>query len=211
MTCHWLVSSRTMWGVRKKQKEEERMMDETMADALLKAELKRSSDGMKSKRVDKKAASRSKGFNNPFGASSNTPTEMLQFYLSMIDQFEMMVNSDQFDQYFDRDIVQELLTSVGEKVANPEVQAALDQVNVDDIDSLKQSISQGLILLRQFIQQAMELVNDPKKLLELINGLPVESREMVQALLSGDLSMIRQMVENFEGTTFMFSFSFSLF
>lgn len=203
-----LVSSRTMWGIKKKQKDEE--LEEQINDVLLKAEKRKgkSSSTEQPKKVERKPLSRTRANNakkapSDFFANTN-PNEILAFYKLAIEKFKEIVNSDQFEQYFSKDTLEQVIKTMSEQNLNAEVMEKLQSLNLDDVQVLKESMLQGVEIAEKYLEDFSEVLTDPSKLTELLEQVPAEFRDTLQALMSGDVSAIRDLVLSLPGKTHIF-------
>lgn len=203
-----LVSSRTMWGIKKKQKDEE--LEEQINDVLLKAEKRKgkSSSTEQAKKVERKPLSRTRANNSKkapsdFFANTN-PNEILAFYKLAIEKFKEIVNSDQFEQYFSKDTLEQVIKTMSEQNLNAEVMEKLQSLNLDDVQVLKEAMLQGVEIAEKYLEEFSEVLTDPSKLTELLEQVPAEFRDILQALMSGDVSAIRDLVLSLPGKTDFF-------
>lgn len=194
-----------MWGVKKKQKEED--LEDKLNDVLLKAEKRKSKTGGTASKneqpppkVERKPLARQRGSSNSndlFGSAN--PAEILGFYKLAIQKFKEIIDTDQFDEYFNKETFEQVLKVVSEQNLNPEITENLLKLNFDDLSEVKKVMKQGVEIAEGYLEQVAEVINDPTKFAELLDQVPAEFKGVLQALLSGDVSTIKQLLLTLPG------------
>eukprot|EP01036_Dinobryon_divergens_P004548 gene4548-6020_t len=164
-----------MWGSRKKREDDDEITAPEMPD-ILKNEI--SSD---------------------VGSVGSGDFDITTFMDTYIGMMEKMMDSPEFDSMLTPEVMGAMFNQMPQLANNPEVVQMLDSPQFKDPVLLRQTISEGLKAMRQYTSQIAEMMQNPEQLQALISQLPEEYQGIVQRLVAGDVSGLKNMITSLPG------------
>jgi hypothetical protein len=223
-----IVSGRTMWGVRKKQKkEDEEITTETLLNGLStnmpkgKKPKHQTTSHKSSSEPKRKPESRRRTM--PKALTSNSATdeieekpplslpEMIEVYKTYIDKMEDLLLSGQFEQFLNPQLINDIFSKIQETGSSyPDLEPYLSQLNMEDLNDLsqiKERLLEGLSYAKEFLNGMNDFVDHPEKLTEMVSSLPSDIQPVVEGLLNGNNVPIKEFIRSIPGTSVSLSVS----
>ncbi|KAJ1404718.1 hypothetical protein B484DRAFT_218554 [Ochromonadaceae sp. CCMP2298] len=122
--------------------------------------------------------------------------EMMLTYLNM---FEEMLDSEDFDSMVNPEAIRAMMDQFPGASDNPEIVALLDSPQFNDPALLRQTMKDGIRMIRASAGEIIAMLSDPEKIAALLEQLPPEAQALIQGLQSGDMSGIKDLINNFPG------------
>jgi hypothetical protein len=215
-----IVSGRTMWGVRKKQKkDDEEISAETLLNGLSASmpkgkKPKHQTASQKASESTRKAESRRRTMPKSHTTSTTNEEndgkpplslpEMIELYKTYIDKMEDLLLSGQFEQFLNPQLINDIFSKIQETGSSyPDLEPFIAQLNIDDLHDLsqmKEKLLEGLSYAREFLNGMNDFVDHPEKLTEMIASLPSDIQPMVEGLLNGNNGPIKEFIQSIPGT-----------
>lgn len=119
---------------------------------------------------------------------------LIDTYISMM---EKLIDSPDFDSIVTPEYIKEFFTSIPMLSDNPDLATLLEspQFTTD----LRNTISEGIVALKMYSNELIAIVSDPAKMDELVAQVPDEFRPLLQSIASGDLSLVKEYLNNLPG------------
>ena len=111
------------------------------------------------------------------------------------------MSDEKFDNIINPEAIKSFMSQIPGIDAYPEITALVDSPQFSDPHLLKNSVVDGVKSLRAYSDELINLLNDPQQLELLIDQLqlPPDAREAVHALLAGDVSYLKRIVDSSPG------------
>jgi len=122
--------------------------------------------------------------------------KLVDAYLQMMDEF---VRSPQFDEMATPSGFQSMLAQIPGLGDSPEIAEMLNAPEFQDPSVLKNTIKEGLAVIKMYAAQFTELLSDPSKAHELFAQLPTDIRLALEGVLSGDTTSLKRIVQQLPG------------
>jgi len=163
-----LASGRGIWGSRKKKD------DEDVAVNVPKQQ--RYTPGRKNR--------------NNFGSNevSENIRNMLNAYTTMM---ETLVDSPEFDSMITPESIQNIIKQVPGYDDNAELNELINSPQFSNPDLLKATIIEGINTLKTYTDTIIEFINDPVKMQEIMDQVPDNMKEILEAGNSCVYSMFK--------------------
>ena len=178
--------ARGMWGSKRKFTDEDEDDDfNSQTNFELKRKMAASSSASMERR--KQSTTTTKPTNN------DAILESFETYISLIDQF---LSSPQFDSVMSPESMQQIAKQVPGLVGNEQYDEFLRTVDSMSQDELRSQMQAGVQSIRTYFDELVSIASDPDKLNEALLALPEDGRDIVQGLINGDLSPLKDRIIN---------------
>jgi hypothetical protein len=187
------VNSRGMWGSRRKAIDEESNDDAEDVSGF---------ESLQRRAVNSRRAKTVVGFDGAGAALSgeaNIGSTIASFIDMYINMMEEVVNSPDFESSVTPEMIKSIISKVPALTSNPELAQMLDSPQFNDPTLLKQTITDGLSTIRAYSSQIVDTFSDPEKLSALLSQIPEELRTVVDGLMNGDTSAVKDLIANIPG------------
>lgn len=181
-----MVEARGIWGSKRKRDE----VEDINMEATINGDLRSSS--IAPSRLKTLSNIGSKSFDSP----SNEISKMIDAYISTMEE---LVNSPQFADLITPDTIRSMTQQIPGLSSFPEILTMIESPQFQDPEILKQTIKEGIKLIKAYSSQFLEILNDPSKIDELLAQLPLETRQAAEKLMSGDMTEFKSMIDNIPG------------
>lgn len=179
------VTSRKMWGARKRREVEEE--EEIDFQPPQPPRVKRASGAS--------ASSFSNRAKNNAGLSSDAVESALSMLSGYFDLVESALDSDEFIKHYDVETFRTMLSAMDQYLA-PEMK---NEIDLDNPESLRLVAKQGFSLAKQSMQQLIDVAKDPEQLSQLLDSFPPEVTQLMNAVTSGDKQAIKGLLDLIPG------------
>jgi hypothetical protein len=126
----------------------------------------------------------------------STIASFIDMYINMMEE---VVNSPDFESSVTPEMIKSIISKVPALTSNPELAQMLDSPQFNDPTLLKQTITDGLSTIRAYSSQIVDTFSDPEKLSALLSQIPEELRTVVDGLMNGDTSAVKDLIANIPG------------
>lgn len=181
------VSSRSMWGARRKKENEE--VEVEVAATPFQNQQKRSLDV-----TPPVSGLTSVGVTNRLQTSAIE--EMINMYVTMMEE---MIDSDDFENLVNPSSIKSMMSQFPGFSESPELAALFDSPEFQDPELLRSTVKDGIQLIKASAPELIKMLSDPERLAELIDQLPDEAKAVFEGLKTGDFSAIKNIVNNLPG------------
>merc|ERR1719198_1006837 len=123
--------------------------------------------------------------------SKETIVTAINAYIVMM---EKMVDAPEFAELVTPESMKALLAQIPGISAYPEVANMLNSDEFSDPEVLKQTMLEGIKAFKDGTDQLAELLSDPLQISALLEQLPAEARSIINSVLSGDMSTLKNMI-----------------
>lgn len=128
--------------------------------------------------------------------SKETIVTAINAYIVMM---EKMVDAPEFAELVTPESMKALLAQIPGISAYPEVANMLNSDEFSDPEVLKQTMLEGIKAFKDGTDQLAELLSDPLQISALLEQLPAEARSIINSVLSGDMSTLKNMISQVPG------------
>jgi hypothetical protein len=122
--------------------------------------------------------------------------EMLIMYLNM---FEEVIDGDDFENVVNPEAIRAMIDQFPGAGDTAEVAALLSSPQFNDPALLRQTMKEGIRMIKSSVGDIIAMMSDPEKIAALLQQLPPEAQAIVQSLQSGDMSGLKDLINNFPG------------
>ena len=188
------MAARGMWGAKRKRDE-----DDASTESV--------STGLNGGFEARQQAAASFGINsvgNTIGTTTQggdsglggTVATLLNAYVQMMQE---LVDSPDFENLVTPDQMRGILSQLPGFTDSPEVKAMLDSPQFQDPALLRETIMQGLLTIKTYSSEIVDMFSDPMKLTQMLEQLPQEMRTAIEGMVQGDMSGLKQMLSMVPG------------
>jgi hypothetical protein len=110
-----------------------------------------------------------------------------------------MLDTNQFEQYFNEDTIRDILSKLGEMNENLKLDELINLDDIKDMTEVKEKLSEGIKIVREFFNEFEDAMMHPEKVEELMNRFPPEFRTAIDGVLKGDTSAAKKFIESLPG------------
>lgn len=174
-----------MWGSRKKKDEEYDTNNENLIPKSFDLPKQRADIGVGGHSLQQ----------NHDGMNNNLEN-MMNMYLKMMEE---LLESEDFDKLVNPESIRLILDQFPAVNDIPELSALLNSEEFNNPIILKNTIKDGVKLLKSSSSEIISFLTDPEKISELTKQLPPEIRNMLQGLTNGDFSGIKDIISTLPG------------
>jgi hypothetical protein len=181
-----------MWGSKRNKKRDEAVVDEAVV----------TTDGLDIDSLRRKAnrAAATPATRNQVATKAQFPTSQLgDLFESYLKIMEEAVESEDFASIVTPESIKLLFQQIPGLEANAELSEMLQSPQFQEPALLQQTIKEGLRTMKAYSSQILATLNDPEQISALIGQLPAEAQQAAQAILSGDLSSLSEMISSLPG------------
>jgi len=154
-----IVAGRGIWGSRKKKDDEELAVNVP--------------------KQQKNIPGRNRG--NNFGNNNDVADNIRNMLNAYTTMMETLVTSPEFDSMITPDSVKNIIMQVPGYDENAELQQLIHSPQFSNPDLLKATIVEGINTLKTYTDTIIEFVNDPVKMQEIIDQVPDNMKEILEA------------------------------
>ncbi len=158
-----IVAGRGIWGSRKKKDDEEVSVNVP--------------------KQQRNAPSRNT--RNNFGNNNNNNNNVAENIRNMLNAYttmmETLVDSPEFDSMITPESVKNIIMQVPGYDDNAELRELINSPQFSNPDLLKATIVEGINSLKTYTDTIIEFVNDPAKMQEIIDQVPDNMKEILEA------------------------------
>ena len=130
-------------------------------------------------------------------ADSSALEAVLESYISVMEE---LVDSPDFERLVTPESLRQIFDSMpGGLGASAAMSQLLDSPQFQDPEVLRKTIREGIRTMKAYSKQLLEVFTNPERLAEVVDQLPAESQAALRAMLSGDLSQMRDIVSALPG------------
>lgn len=185
-----LIDGRSMWGSRRKRDPDEGDEHVYRPPAPDGANL------FDSQKHFKKASDGA--FDGTIGADAGSAIQqMVDLYIQMMEE---MLDSDDFSKMVNPESIKTMMQQFPGFTDSPELTAIFDAPEFRNPELLKATVQQGLAMIKASAPELIATLSDPSKIAELMEQLPEEVKSMVESVLSGDVSGLKDIVSTLPGS-----------
>lgn len=184
-----LIDGRSMWGSRRKREQDEGDEHVYRPPAPDGANL------FDSQKHFKRASGGA--FDGTIGADAGSAIQqMVDLYIQMMEE---MLDSDDFSKMVNPESIKTMMQQFPGFSDSPELTAIFDAPEFRNPELLKATVQQGLAMIKASAPELIATLSDPSKIAELMEQLPEEVKSMVESVLSGDVSGLKDIVSTLPG------------
>lgn len=184
MVSHF-VDAKTMWGARKKREAKDDQQKP-------KIDIVQSHKNSVRNRVNRKT----------FGQGVDV-SEFKLIFEQAVGILENAISSNDLSDLIDMRAIVPYLEQLSS--SNPEMKTMFENLNVNDLDEdvLRESIREGIRLVRENLDLMLQILNDPQELQKYMEMVPEEYQPVINSILTGNTNSILEAIENIPGTLVM--------
>jgi hypothetical protein len=184
-----VVDAKGMWGSRRKKEKDEEA--EISLDSSFEAISRRTDVLNRRKEVDKLPAKQT------YESTKSNPIKTLIItYLKVVED---LLKSDEFDNYVTPESIQNIFNQIPQVSNYPELEAILKSPEFQNPVVLKQTIRDGLNLIKVNADEIAETFTNPEKLAAVFEKLPPEVKQIFESIKNGDTSELKEIINNLTG------------
>lgn len=124
--------------------------------------------------------------------------KVIEMYLGLMEQ--ALENPD-FAKSVTPEAIRKMLDQVPGLSSNPQVAAVIDSPQFTDPDQLIETVRTGVATLRTYVNDLVNVLNDPVQMSQMVEQLPAEYQHIASRLLAGDTSGLTEILENLPGVS----------
>jgi len=190
------VHARGVWGAKRKREEVEEAEVDAGGDPLEGFEASRRK--FESRRPNPSAAVRAGGSGASTGFTMPSRDQIIMIVDSYIDVMENMMDNPDFQKTMTLENIRSMFEKMGLS-DNPDIAKLFESDEFSNPEVLKATIVEGIRSMKTYSSQLADLLSDPDQVAMLLEQLPSEMKEVVQSLLSGDMSGLKDIVAKLPG------------
>jgi hypothetical protein len=188
------VDGKGMWGRRKRQDEQEVQPNGGFEASRRAAAASATAFG----RGDAAAAATDFGEGVGSVKFGEELKQMIEMYIGLM---ENAISMPDFAKTVTPEAIRKMLDQVPGLSSNPQVAAVIDSPQFTDPDQLIETVRTGVATLRTYVNDLVDVLNDPVQMSQMVEQLPVEYQDMARRLLAGDTSGLASILDNLPGVT----------